>query len=182
MTAETGFGTTGEPDETGVPVALAFGANLGDSAGTIRAALDDLEQAGDVTQIATSSFYETPPWGFEDQPAFVNLVAVGRTRLSAEALLDRVRHLEKRLGRTTTFRWGPRVIDIDILTWGDRRVDGPTLALPHPRALERAFVMAPLAEVQPDWRVGGIRAEDAALVLDRSGLKVIAPPWRPPTG
>jgi 2-amino-4-hydroxy-6-hydroxymethyldihydropteridine diphosphokinase len=99
---------------------------------------------------AVSSVYRSDPVGFRDQPEFWNLVARVRTRLEPEPLLRAVKTLETALGRTPTFRQGPREIDIDLLLYGDRVVDAPGLAVPHPRMMERAFVLAPLVELSPE--------------------------------
>jgi 2-amino-4-hydroxy-6-hydroxymethyldihydropteridine diphosphokinase len=113
------------------------------------------------------------PWGITDQPPFVNLALVVATSLGPRALLARARAVETALGRDreNELRWGPRTVDIDIVAYDDIAVDEPGLQLPHPRALERAFVLVPLAEIAPDRRIGGIPVKEAAARLDRSGVE-----------
>ncbi len=132
------------------PVLLGLGGNQGDRRAALRAALAGLAPA--VAVDACSSVYETAPVHVTDQPAFLNMAARGRTLLGPEPLLAALKALERRLGRTPTRRWGPRRIDVDILFYGDRVLDAPTLTVPHPRMAERAFVLAPAAEVAADWR------------------------------
>ena len=102
-----------------------------------------------------SSLYETAAVGVTDQPDFLNAVAEVATTLSAAALLDALLNLENLLGRKRTFRWGPRVIDLDLLLYGDEQITLPTLTVPHPRLSERAFVLVPLAEIAPDLVLPG---------------------------
>ncbi len=126
---------------------LGLGANLGDPIATLLAAKDHLAALGTVT--AVSSLYRTPPWGVEDQPPFVNAAVALETALDPDALLAALKELEAELGRTTTFRWGPRVIDLDILDYDGVRRSDPVLTIPHARLRERAFVLVPLAEIEP---------------------------------
>jgi len=124
---------------------IGIGSNLGDSAGNVRNAIDALSELGAVA--ARSRLYRTKPWGRGDQPDFCNAAAVIETDLSPRELLTRLKALEQRLGRTPSERWGPRIIDLDILFFGDVRLDEPGLQIPHPRLLERAFALVPLAEI-----------------------------------
>ncbi len=133
-----------------VPVLLGLGANLGDRAANVERALALLEDA--CGPFERSPLYETPPWGDLDQPPFLNLVARGQTSLGPEALLARCQAVEREVGRTTTRRWGPRVVDVDILAYGDAVIDLPDLQVPHPRLHERGFVLVPLADLAPEWR------------------------------
>ena len=103
--------------------------------------------AGNVKILRASSIYETAPWGYTDQPSFLNCVLEVETTLAPEPLLDLAKALERFLGRQATFRYGPRPIDIDILLYGSRVVDLPHLQIPHPRMCQRAFVLTPLAEL-----------------------------------
>lgn len=128
-------------------VYIALGSNLGDRAANLRAAVNALAPAARVQRV--SSIYETPPWGFADQPAFLNQVLRAQTDLEAGALLAALKKLEERLGRTASFRYGPRVIDLDILFFDDEVLELPGLSVPHPRIAERAFVLVPLAEIAP---------------------------------
>jgi 2-amino-4-hydroxy-6-hydroxymethyldihydropteridine diphosphokinase len=126
---------------------LALGTNLGDRLANLRDALRSLPP--DVQPVSVSRVYETPPWGFTDQPAFLNMVIQATTRLDPEALLQKLKGLELELGRQQTFRWGPRLIDLDILFYDDLVIDTPPLVIPHPRLHERGFVLVPLADVAP---------------------------------
>jgi 2-amino-4-hydroxy-6-hydroxymethyldihydropteridine diphosphokinase len=153
--------------------AIGLGANLGDRPQTIREALERLDDGEDVRVTAVSSLYETAPWGDLDQPPFLNACALVTTRLTARELLARCLAIESQLGRDRekSRRWGPRPIDLDVLFWGDATIDEPGLTLPHPRMLERAFVMIPLAEIAPDRIVGGRRIADVAAASDHEGVE-----------
>jgi len=129
-------------------VYLALGTNLGDRPANLRAAVDSLPPA--VNFLAGSPVYETQPWGLTDQPAFLNMAVRGETALPPLELLRRLKQLEVSLGRQPGVRWGPRLIDIDILFYDDLVLDLPGLIVPHPRLHERAFVLVPLADVAPD--------------------------------
>lgn len=137
------------------PFALSFGSNVGDKAGQIRKAIAGLARGGDITIEAVSHFYRTAPWGKLDQDWFLNLCATGTTSLSAQELLRRCKRLEIEIGRTPAERWGPRVIDIDLLTFGARSFSTAELTVPHPELFNRAFVLVPLHEIAPDLMVGG---------------------------
>ena len=129
-------------------VYIALGTNLGERLNNLRAAIEAM--APEVSVLAESHIYETPPWGYEDQPAFLNMVVKAETGLEPEALLNFLKQLEVQLGREQNFRWGPRLIDLDILFYDDLILDTPPLVIPHPRLHERAFVLVPLADVAPD--------------------------------
>lgn len=94
--------------------------------------------------------YETPAWGYEDQPAFLNMAVKAETDLGPADLLAHLKRLEEQLGRTTTFRWGPRLIDVDLLFYDNLILDTPALVIPHPHLQERAFVLVPLADIASD--------------------------------
>ena len=130
---------------------VGVGANLGDPAANGGRALDLLGELGTVA--ARSSLYRTKPWGKEDQPWFVNAVALLETALEPPALLERLRALERRLGRVPGERWGPRIIDLDLLAYDDMESGDETLRLPHPHLSERAFVLVPLAEIDERYAV-----------------------------
>ena len=153
-----------------VEVGLGLGGNVGDPARTIRAAIDALEARGIVAITAISSLYRTAPWGGVPQPDYANACAIGATRLAPIALLEAVKDIERDLGRVETVRWGPRVIDIDILYYGDATVADERLVLPHRELLRRAFVLTPLAEIAPDRVVAGVRIADAARALGAEGV------------
>lgn len=156
---------------------LALGGNLGDVRATFDRALAMLSEGGQVRLRARSSDYATPPWGVTDQPSFVNSCVAVETNLTPEALLARVQSVEQSLGRRRTAepRWGPRPIDIDILAYDDLTLASPDLILPHPRLLERAFVLVPLAEICPDRLIAGMRVRDALAVLDTTGISRLPP-------
>ncbi|WP_300377546.1 2-amino-4-hydroxy-6-hydroxymethyldihydropteridine diphosphokinase [Henriciella sp.] len=153
--------------------ALAFGSNLGDSRAMIEAALERLDSADGISVTKVSSFYRTPPWGVEDQPDFINACALVETDLSPEALLAVCKQLEQALGRETAVRWGPRLIDIDMLWMEGETRQSETLTLPHPRICERAFVLVPLAEIAPELDVGDRKVRDLLSALDPDSLESI---------
>ena len=126
---------------------------------------------------AGSSDYRTPPWGVTDQPAFVNRCLRVDTVLTPRALLARTQSVETALGRNRAKerRWGPRTIDIDLIAYDDVRCAEPDLAVPHPRALERAFVLVPLAEIAADWVIDGITVAAALARLDPGGIEKLPP-------
>lgn len=127
---------------------LSLGTNLGDRKANLFNAVDALPPG--VSVQAESKIYETPAWGFEDQPAFLNMAIRGGTNLNPELLLKYIKQLEVRLGRQPSFHWGPRSIDIDLLFYDALVMDTPQLVIPHPQLQERAFVLVPLADIAPD--------------------------------
>ncbi len=150
ITNDDRFGTSGNASmSSDESVFLGIGGNLGDRVAHLRHALWLLAQ--DFEHLTISPVYETPPWGDTDQPMFLNLVARGKTGLSPQLLLARIKAIEFEVGRRPTRRWGPRVIDIDILAMGRTIEKGPDLAIPHAHMHERGFVMAPLADLEPGW-------------------------------
>jgi 2-amino-4-hydroxy-6-hydroxymethyldihydropteridine diphosphokinase len=128
---------------------LSLGANLGDRATSLRQALAGLER--DVTVTAVSPLYETEPWGVINQPPFLNLCVGGQTSLPPGELLHFCQTVEQEVGRTPTYRWGPRLIDIDLLFYNDMVISSEPLIIPHPGLATRAFVLAPLADIAPDF-------------------------------
>jgi 2-amino-4-hydroxy-6-hydroxymethyldihydropteridine diphosphokinase len=152
---------------------LALGTNLGNRTGNLRAAIESLPPSVVVQQ--TSRIYETQPWGVTDQPAFLNMVLQGKTHLSPLELLAYLKNSETKLGRTPTIRWGPRLIDMDILFYDDLVLDAPGLTLPHPHLHGRAFVLVPLMDIAPDHvhPVLGKSIKDLLAECDRSGIKRI---------
>lgn len=129
-------------------VYIALGTNLGDRLANLRAAIQSMPP--EITVQEKSHIYETPPWGYEDQPAFLNMVIKAETDLEPEPLLSYLKQLEVELGREQNFRWGPRLIDLDILFYDELVIDTPPLVIPHPRLHERAFVLVPLKDVAPN--------------------------------
>ncbi|MGH7448662.1 MAG: 2-amino-4-hydroxy-6-hydroxymethyldihydropteridine diphosphokinase [Longimicrobiales bacterium] len=126
-------------------VLLGLGTNLGDRAANLRAAIQALSELGAVDCV--SRVYESEPYGFSDQPRFLNMAVRLRTDLAPEALLRALKEREVRIGRAPTHRMGPRVIDIDILFYDDVQLDQPGLNIPHPGVMDRAFVLAPLLDL-----------------------------------
>jgi 2-amino-4-hydroxy-6-hydroxymethyldihydropteridine diphosphokinase len=134
-----------------MPVArIGIGSNVGDAAANVREAFARLAELGTVT--ARSSLYRTRAWGVTDQADFFNAAVLLETALPPYELLAALKALEAELGRVETFRWGPRVIDLDILAYDDLTLDEPRLTIPHARLRERAFALAPLAEIDPAFR------------------------------
>jgi 2-amino-4-hydroxy-6-hydroxymethyldihydropteridine diphosphokinase len=136
---------------------VGLGSNLGDREATIRAALAELDAAEGVTVTAVSRLIDTEPVGYTDQPRFLNGVAEVETDLPARALLDLLLRVEARFGRDRAAvpARGPRTLDLDLLLYGQARIDEPGLRVPHPRLHERAFVLGPLAELSPGLDVPG---------------------------
>ena len=135
---------------------MGFGANLGDREASLRAALAALDARPGIEVVAVSSFRETDPVGFLDQPRFLNAAAALETDLSPRALLDALLAVERSLGRTREGpRYGPRTIDLDLLVYGDLVLEEPGVTVPHPRLHERRFALEPLAELDPGLVVPG---------------------------
>ncbi len=128
---------------------LGLGPNVGAREQTLAQARTFIEEAG-ARVLRASSVIETEPWGVTDQPRFLNQVLEVEWEGSARDLLTAMKNVLHRVGRTPTYRWGPREIDVDILLFGDQRIDEPDLQVPHPRMWEREFVTRPLAELRPD--------------------------------
>lgn len=129
-------------------VYLALGTNLGNRIANLRAALSALPPQ--MTVVAKSHVYETPPWGYTEQDAFLNQVVKAETYLEPEPLLKHIKRLEVALGRVPSFQNGPRLIDIDILFYDDLILNTPSLVIPHPRLHERGFVLVPLNDIAPE--------------------------------
>jgi 2-amino-4-hydroxy-6-hydroxymethyldihydropteridine diphosphokinase len=154
---------------------LALGSNIGDKTANLRAALEAIAALPGTRLIATSSIFHTPPWGKTDQDWFANAALEIETGLGPTALLDAVLAIEIGFGRERRERWGPRVIDIDVLAYGDITLNTPTLTLPHPAMAKRAFVLLPLQEIAPDFKVRGQSIPALLAGLDQSGIAPIAP-------
>lgn len=131
-------------------VFVGFGSNLGDKVENCRRAVELLGASEGVEVLKVSSLWRTEPWGFHDQDWFLNGVLELETTLGPRELLGLLKAVEVRLGRTPTFRWGPRVIDLDLLLYGQEVIREDGLEIPHPHLHERAFVLVPLAEIAPD--------------------------------
>jgi len=155
------------------PAYVALGSNLAEPAQQVRRALVELSQLPATKLICQSSLYQSQPMGPQAQPLFINAVAALLTQLDAQLLLIELQRTETSMGRqVSSERWGPRVIDLDILMFGDMRCATPTLQLPHPGMLLRNFVMLPLAEIAPYLTLSnGLNAASVAQTLGADGLQ-----------
>ncbi len=162
----------------GTTAYLGLGSNLGDRLANLQAAVDQLAAQPGLRVARSSRVYETDPIGGPPQPDYLNAVVEVETDLSAPELLAVCLHVEASLGRVRAERWGPRVIDIDVLTYDEIRVDEPELTVPHPRMQERAFVLLPLFELEPDPALpGGARLSNLRLAPGAVlGVRPFAPP------
>ncbi len=160
------------------PVAVALGSNLGDRLEHLRSALTRLQTSLD--DLRASSVFETEPVPDTDQPPFLNACVAGRTRLTPRQLLSALQGAERAAGRRSTEeRWGPRVLDLDILLYGEQVIRQPDLEVPHPRMRERAFVLVPLAEIAPHWVIPGPPCGDRTpTVADLAGRIGTRGLWR----
>ncbi|MFZ2446474.1 MAG: 2-amino-4-hydroxy-6-hydroxymethyldihydropteridine diphosphokinase [Syntrophobacteraceae bacterium] len=131
--------------------AIGLGSNQGDSVRTCLDVIELLRKHPAVYMFGASSLYRTKPVGFAGQAWFINAAVVFETALEPRPLLELLLDIENNYGRVRTLRWGPRTLDLDMLYYGDRKVDLPDLVAPHPRLHERLFVLAPLAEIEPGW-------------------------------
>ena len=156
---------------------IAFGGNVGDVRDTLERAIARLCDGKAVQLLARSSDYLTPPWGVIDQPPFVNCAISVSTALAPRALLSRAQVVEAYFGRDRTkeTKWGPRTLDIDLLVYDDIVMATPELTLPHPRLLERAFVLLPLADIAPDRVIAGRHVKDALAKVDLRGNEKLPP-------
>ncbi|MBW8383849.1 MAG: 2-amino-4-hydroxy-6-hydroxymethyldihydropteridine diphosphokinase [Youngiibacter sp.] len=158
-------------------VYLSLGTNMGDRLENLREALFLVDEGVRVDRV--SSVYETEPWGFEDQDRFLNIALSGETDLSPIELLDFTQSIERAMKRVKTVRYGPRVIDVDILLYEGVAMDTERLTIPHPRMSERAFVLVPLREIAMDDVIPG---ESISGLLDKIGSEGITSfreaPWR----
>ncbi len=154
-------------------VGFGLGSNIGDKPANIRKALEILAERGVARLTAVSRIYRTPPWGDLDQGDFANACAIGETALTPYELLAAVKQIEADMGREPSRRWGPRLIDVDILFLGDHTLDDPELTLPHKELFGRGFVLKPLAEIAPDLVLDGLPVGKALQAVDSAGVE----PW-----
>jgi 2-amino-4-hydroxy-6-hydroxymethyldihydropteridine diphosphokinase len=150
---------------------LSLGSNLGDRLDNLQGAVDALFDAPGLDFVALSPVYETTPVGAPEQPDFLNAVLVAETRLTPETLLERIQGVEDALHRTREVRFGPRTLDVDVIAYGEEMSQDPKLTLPHPRAHERAFVLAPWHDLDANAELPG-RGAVAELLesVGRSGV------------
>lgn len=150
---------------------LSLGGNLGEPAKSMAAALRMLDADPLTRVVAVSSLYRTSPWGKLDQPDFLNIAAEIVTRQTPHGLLDLCLGAERALKRVRGERWGPRIVDIDLLAFDGLSVHDAGLELPHPRMTERAFVLVPLAEIAPELVIDGKTIADRSAAIDRAGIE-----------
>jgi 2-amino-4-hydroxy-6-hydroxymethyldihydropteridine diphosphokinase len=153
---------------------IGLGSNLGDRESLLRRACEGLAKDPHITILRGSSIFESEPWGYAEQPAFLNAVVEIDTELGPLELLLVLQSIEKRLGREKRFKWGPREIDLDLLLYADLQINRRGLTVPHPAMFERAFVLAPLAELAP-WLTtrDGVPIQDALHRLDPHGKQAV---------
>ncbi|MFA5900879.1 MAG: 2-amino-4-hydroxy-6-hydroxymethyldihydropteridine diphosphokinase [Hyphomicrobium sp.] len=167
------------PEKPDVPVPPAFdcivalGSNLGDKTANIDQAIGLLTEHGDVRLVARSRNYATDPWGKTDQDWFVNAAIAVETQLAPRALLARCKEIEERMGRIVIERWGPRVIDLDLLVYRDVTMADDVLVLPHPHIGARAFVLAPLMDIAPELDIGGRSVREMYEAIDKASVRVL---------
>ena len=150
--------------------AIGLGSNVGDTRVNIARAIELLTADGAVRLVARSRDYRSAPWGVLEQDWFVNAVITVLTDVSARELLQRCQSVENDMGRVRLQKWGPRLIDVDVLTYRDQVIDEPDLKVPHPLIAERGFVVVPLREIAPDLVIGGRSLDDMQAQLDTSDL------------
>lgn len=152
---------------------IALGGNVGDVRATFKRAISELCDMTQARLVARSSDYATPPWGDEDQAAFVNACIEIETGLAPAALLSVLKTVEQAFGRTRTKqrRWGPRTLDLDLIAYDDVSLQTAELTLPHPRLFERAFVLVPLADIAADRIIGGRKVADALASVSARGIE-----------
>jgi 2-amino-4-hydroxy-6-hydroxymethyldihydropteridine diphosphokinase len=163
----------GPPGVVPVRCFIGLGSNLGDRAARLQEAAARLARDPGIRACRLSAIHETEPWGYQEQPAFLNAVAAVDTRYGPVQLLLRLQQLERELGRQRRFRWGPREIDLDLLLYGELRLQRRGLIIPHPSLAERAFVLVPLRELYPDYRHPSGETIDQLLV--RLPLAAVTP-------
>ncbi|WP_189237472.1 2-amino-4-hydroxy-6-hydroxymethyldihydropteridine diphosphokinase [Planomonospora parontospora] len=153
---------------------LALGGNLGDRLATLQGGLDALAAVPGLDLVAVSPVYETDPVGGPEQGPYLNAVAVAETSLTPRELLARTQETEHAFGRVRTERWGARTLDVDLISVGEVVSGDPELTLPHPRAHERAFVLVPWLQADPDATLGGTPVAELLAGLDKTGVRLRA--------
>ena len=150
---------------------LSLGSNMGDRVEYLSKAIDKIAQIQGCNILNKSRVYETEPWGYENQEAFLNLCISIETSLSPYELLESLQTIELELDRVRKIHWGPRTIDIDILLFDDIICEDDKLTIPHPRMSERAFVLIPLYDIEKNLIIDGIKLEDLINKIDTRGIK-----------
>lgn len=145
---------------------IGLGSNIGNRTRNIEEAIARLSADGTIRIVSRSRMYRSAPWGVTDQEWFANGCVAIETGLSPRELLRRCQAVEADMGRVRTMRWGPRIIDVDILTFDNQRILEPDLTIPHPLIAERAFVLVPLKDVAPDMRIGGLSLDCLLAKID----------------
>jgi 2-amino-4-hydroxy-6-hydroxymethyldihydropteridine diphosphokinase len=160
-----------------VEALIALGGNVGNVRDTLDRAIAAFCDGAAVRLLARSSDYRTPPIGVTEQPPFINCAIVAATELPPPALLARAQSVEVEFGRNRSQEqhWGPRTLDIDLIAYDDLVMTTSELTLPHPRALERAFVLLPLADLVPERRISGVRIKNALARVDQTGIEKLPP-------
>jgi 2-amino-4-hydroxy-6-hydroxymethyldihydropteridine diphosphokinase len=155
-------------------IALGLGSNVGDREDYIRRTVDKLSHYFSIDKV--SSIYETKAWGEENQPDFLNACLTAETDKTPEEVLSIIKKIEADLGRTETYRWGPREIDIDILLFDDKQISSQRLTIPHPQLTDRAFVLVPLAQIVGDLLDPNTKLpiSTLAIKLDNSSVQLFA--------
>ena len=162
---------------------IAMGSNIGDRLDYLQGGLDGLFDTPRITFLAVSPVYETTPVGGPEQPDYLNAVVIAETSMPAQAVLERCLSLEDAYGRVRDERWGPRTLDLDLIIYGDEVSNSPGLTLPHPRAHERAFVLAPWLDADPQAQIPGCGpVADLLAALGTAGIaRVEGAVLHPPT-
>lgn len=156
-------------------ICLSLGSNIGDRENFIKSAIELLKMKVEIQKI--SSLYETAPWGKTKQPNFLNICLLGETDLKPAELLEFIHETETHVGRTPSFKWGPREIDIDILFYDHQIINTEGLMIPHPHLAERAFVLVPLADIVPKYKHPVLKKTINQLAgeIDTSGINPYNP-------
>jgi 2-amino-4-hydroxy-6-hydroxymethyldihydropteridine diphosphokinase len=153
---------------------IAMGSNIGDRLDYLQGGLDGLFDTPRITFLAVSPVYETTPVGGPEQPDYLNAVVIAETSMPARAVLERCLSLEDAYGRVRDERWGPRTLDLDLIIYGDEVSNSPGLTLPHPRAHERAFVLAPWLDADPQAQIPGCGpVADLLAALGTAGIALV---------
>lgn len=151
--------------------AIGLGSNIGDKQANIARAIALLTKDGAIRLVRRSRDYRSAPWGVAEQDWFINAVITITTALSARELLAACLRVENEMGRVRRQKWGPRLIDVDVLTYRDQEIDEPDLKVPHPLIAKRAFVLVPLREVAPDVIIGGVGLDAMIAAIGTNDLE-----------